>query len=268
MSYLEIKLGTGSSGRVALSANGLSLARSQGCLASLFGTQYPIATDYFSGLESEGWRLVTSSSSRTVGMINGMPFANDESVYTFSGNGRYEINWSSDGRWAFNGHPKSVPQSIKPTVNIVKDKPVSPPSWKRVHYFQKGDIVTCYSNGMYEESITVGCKYNVLGVIEDEDIPDDLIQIRNDRQRNDYIPSVKFLPDPRDIGDHPKFLIGEVVICRENFLSEENLTVGKTYIVQMVHKAYKSSEDLIDIIDDNQQLSRSAADFFAPTRNR
>lgn len=104
MAYLEVRVENGSSGRYAASANGVSLAKRSGCLAFFIGSHYPSVTSYFSALEDEGWSLISSQSSSTVGMIDGLPFANSNSVYTFRGDGRFEIEWDENGNWRFTGY--------------------------------------------------------------------------------------------------------------------------------------------------------------------
>jgi hypothetical protein len=104
MAYLEVRVENGTGGRIAVSANGVSLAKSSGCLAFFLGSQYPSAMDYFSGLEYEGWTLVSNQTSNTVGMIDGLPFASSNSIYTFRGNGRFEIEWDEQDRWRFKGY--------------------------------------------------------------------------------------------------------------------------------------------------------------------
>src|SRR3990172_4867911 len=100
MPYLEVKIQNAPGGALAISANGISLGKSNGCLAAIFGTSYPMAIAYFEGLEYEGWDLVSSQSSNFVGMIDGFPFANSQGTYVFQGHGRYEVKWDDDG-WFF-----------------------------------------------------------------------------------------------------------------------------------------------------------------------
>lgn len=102
MAFLEVKVKTSNDGNpIATYANGISLAKSNGCLYSIFfGSKYPLAWDYFSGLEHQGWSLDSSKSSRIVGMIDGLPFANSEETYLFRGTGLFEIDWDEEG-WFF-----------------------------------------------------------------------------------------------------------------------------------------------------------------------
>ena len=102
MPYLEVRVENGAGGSYVTSANGISLAKSNGCLASLFGSMYPSAIDYFNGLAYEGWTLVSSQSNSSFGMIDGLPFANNWGNYFFTGNGRFEIEWDDKG-WHFKG---------------------------------------------------------------------------------------------------------------------------------------------------------------------
>jgi hypothetical protein len=101
MSYLEVRVENG--GSLAVSANGISLAKSNGCLAFFIGSIYPYATDYFNGLASEGWRLVSSQSNSAMAIVSGFPMGNTWGTYLFEGNGRYEIEWDENDRWHFKG---------------------------------------------------------------------------------------------------------------------------------------------------------------------
>ncbi len=100
MPYLEVVVQNGNKGKIAETANGISLARSNGCLTFFMGSYYPDAYDYFNRLEREGWSMTSSKSSRFVGMVNGMPIANSKETYNFSGNGKFEIEWVGDS-WQF-----------------------------------------------------------------------------------------------------------------------------------------------------------------------
>ena len=70
MAYLEVVLQNGSSGPIAQTANEVSLAKDNGCLAFFLGSVYPMAEDYVRGLEYEGWRLYNTVTTSTVGMID------------------------------------------------------------------------------------------------------------------------------------------------------------------------------------------------------
>lgn len=102
MAYLEVQIGSGYGGAIAISANGYSLAQSSGCLTFFIGSQYPRAMDYFNALDYEGWTLMNSRSSSVVGMIDGLPFWNESGTYTFRGSGRSQIKWEDD-RWILTG---------------------------------------------------------------------------------------------------------------------------------------------------------------------
>ena len=110
MAYLEVLLQSGSSGPIAQVANGVSLARDKGCLAFFMGSVYPMAEDYVRGLEHEGWRLQNTATTSTMGMIDGLPFANSQTKLVFTGDGRYQVEWVGD-HWSFVGQPIDVSAS-------------------------------------------------------------------------------------------------------------------------------------------------------------
>jgi hypothetical protein len=103
MAYLEVVLQMSSSGSIAQTANGVSLAKDKGCLAFFVGSVYPYAEDYIRGLEYEGWQFYNTSTTSAVGMIYGLPFANNQTKLIFIGDGRYQIEWRGD-RWYFIDH--------------------------------------------------------------------------------------------------------------------------------------------------------------------
>lgn len=113
MAYLEVTVQQAPGGTTAIAANGFSLARSNGCLAFFIGSMYPSAIDYFDALEREGWVLVSTSSSSTMGMIEGLPFIISGGTYTFRGNGRYQIEWVNDD-WRF---LDNSPKNYNPYAN-------------------------------------------------------------------------------------------------------------------------------------------------------
>jgi len=98
MAYLEVVV----ENNCALTANGSILRRDKGFWAYLFGCPCPVAFDYFNALEREGWRLISSRSSGSFGMIDGLPFQFKSDTYIFQGNGRYEVEWNGDN-WFIKG---------------------------------------------------------------------------------------------------------------------------------------------------------------------
>lgn len=102
MAKLEVIIERTTGGYLASSANGYSLGESSGCLAFFIGTHYPNLVDYMEGLEEEGWYLVSSQSSQSFGIIDGLPFGFSGGTLLFRGRGRYKIKWV-DGRWQFVG---------------------------------------------------------------------------------------------------------------------------------------------------------------------
>ena len=102
MAYLEVFLQEGSTGPIAISANGISLARENGCLSFFTGRFYPMAEDYVRGLEYEGWSLYNNVTTSTVGMIDGMPFSSSQNKLVFTGNGRYQVEWIGE-QWNLKG---------------------------------------------------------------------------------------------------------------------------------------------------------------------
>jgi hypothetical protein len=108
MAYLEVVLQNGSSGPIAETANGVSLARDNGCLAFFLGSAYPMAEDYVRGLEYEGWRLYNTATTSTLAVIDGLPLANSQTKLIFIGDGRYQVEWIGD-RWSFKDHPRYEP---------------------------------------------------------------------------------------------------------------------------------------------------------------
>jgi len=103
MAYIEVIIQNGSSGPIAESANGVSLAREKGCLWLFIGGIYPMAEDYVRGLEYEGWRLTNTSATSTMGMFDGIPFGGSHTKLIFIGDGRYQIEWVGE-RWNFKGY--------------------------------------------------------------------------------------------------------------------------------------------------------------------
>ena len=102
MAYLEVNIERMAGGFAAVSANGTSLAENPGCFFVLFGTHYPVLTDYMNGLEYEGWYLVSSQTSQSLAMIDGLPFGFTGGTLLFQGSGRYKIEWIN-GQWHFVG---------------------------------------------------------------------------------------------------------------------------------------------------------------------
>lgn len=102
MAYLEVIVERTPGGYLASSANGCSLGKSSGCLAFFIGTRYPSLVDYIEGLEYEGWYMVSSQTSQSFGVIDGLPFGFSGGTLLFRGSGRYKIEWIDD-RWQFVG---------------------------------------------------------------------------------------------------------------------------------------------------------------------
>lgn len=103
MAYLEVKVDNMGSGACVVSANGVSLGRDKGFWGAIFGTYYPSVPDYFNGLDYEGWRLVSSNTSGSIAIVDGLPFGFSGGTYIFQGSGRYEIEWNQERRWQFTG---------------------------------------------------------------------------------------------------------------------------------------------------------------------
>lgn len=88
--YLQVIVSQTSEGDLlADSANGESLARGSRCIAFFSGDAdtRPLASDYFSYLDNQGWQLVSSSTFQIWRVL-----------YTFRGGSGYKIRWEGD-RW-------------------------------------------------------------------------------------------------------------------------------------------------------------------------